>query len=153
MIGGLGVLLMVLFGFKNLIYYKYSWTRFYFRMKQKIFWNTFIRGLIQTSMKMQIGFCVTIYALEWETQKDRPQIVMSFILLCILALIIPPFFAFVLYRNRNNLWRPSVKAKIGSLYLGLNTEKLIGLTYTIVFLFRRSLFVVIMFTLMDQPAL
>ena len=46
-----------------------------------------------------------------------------------------------------------MKAKIGSLYLGINTDRFLPLTYVLVFLARRSLFVLVMFTMPNQPAI
>jgi hypothetical protein len=73
--------------------------------------------------------------------------IFSGLMLFILGVVIPVVFAVVLFRRRKDLWRPSVKAEIGSMYLGLNTDKLSALAYTIVFMVRRSFFVVIMFFL------
>jgi hypothetical protein len=75
------------------------------------------------------------------------QLIIAGFSLFIATFIIPFLFGVILYRNRENLWRPSVKAKIGSLYLGINTDKFLPLTYVIVFLARRSLFVFVMFTM------
>ena len=46
-----------------------------------------------------------------------------------------------------------MKAQIGSLYLGINSESAWALSYSIVFMMRRSLFVFLMFSLMKQPAI
>ena len=47
-----------------------------------------------------------------------------------------------------------MKATIGSLYLGVATDaSFLPLTYVIVFMVRRSLFVVVMFTMTDYPAI
>ena len=77
----------------------------------------------------------------------------SGLMLILLAIVIPVVFAVVLFVRRKSLWKPSVKAQIGSMYLGLNTDRVISLTYTIVFMVRRSLFVVVMFFLSNQPAI
>jgi hypothetical protein len=61
---------------------------------------------------------------------------------------LPIFFGIILKRKKADLWRPSVKAQIGSLYLGINTQSMWALSYTIVFMLRRTLFVALMFGLM-----
>lgn len=129
------------------MYYKYSWTRFYFKMKQSIFYNSFIRFVLQSALKMEIGFALTLTTLHWKNKKDKSQIIFSGLMMFLLVVVIPVVFAVVLFRRRKELWRPSVKAEIGSMYLGLNTNKVLALAYTIVFMVRRTLFVLIMFFL------
>lgn len=129
------------------MYYKYSWTRFYFKMKQSIFYNSFIRFVLQSALKMEIGFALTLTTLHWKNKKDKSQIIFSGLMMFLLVVVIPVVFAVVLFKRRKELWRPSVKAEIGSMYLGLNTNKVLALAYTIVFMVRRTLFVLIMFFL------
>ena len=81
------------------------------------------------------------------------QIIVAGSSLFVVTIVIPVLFGVLLHRNRKNLWRPSMKARIGSLYLGINTERFLPLTYAIVFLVRRSLFVLVMFTMPNQPAI
>jgi hypothetical protein len=71
----------------------------------------------------------------------------------IIFTLLPVLFGIILRRKKADLWRPSVKAVIGSLYLGLNTQSPWALTYTIVFMVRRTLFVAIMFSMMNQPSI
>jgi cytoskeletal protein RodZ len=37
------LLLVILFSMKQIVYYKYSWFKYYMQLKRKIFYNTFIR--------------------------------------------------------------------------------------------------------------
>jgi hypothetical protein len=37
------LLLVILFSLKQVVYYKYSWFKYYMQLKRKIFYNTFIR--------------------------------------------------------------------------------------------------------------
>ena len=67
--------------------------------------------------------------------------------------LIPAVFYYILRRKRTELWRPSVKAQIGSLYLGINSGSAWALSYSIVFMLRRTLFVLLMFSLIKQPAI
>jgi hypothetical protein len=59
------IALFVLFMMKFVVYYKYSWFKFYANLKRKIFYNTFIRFFLQGALKMQIAFCVTLMADGW----------------------------------------------------------------------------------------
>lgn len=65
----------------------------------------------------------------------------------------PIIFGVVLWRNRANLSKPEIKAKIGSLYELHNSEKQYVGTYSIVFLVRRSFFVMMTFALYHHPGL
>ena len=72
----------------------------------------------------------------------------------LVILNLTPFvLAFVLWRNRTNLSHPDAKQKIGSLYELHNSEKKHVATYPIVFLVRRSFFVMITFALYNYPGL
>ena len=57
--------LTALFMMKFVVYYQYSWFKFYANLKRKIFYNTFIRFFLQGALKMQIAFCVTLMADGW----------------------------------------------------------------------------------------
>jgi len=63
--------IMILMCIRTVIYYKYSWARFYFKFKQSIFYNSFIRFVLQSALKMEIGFSLTITTLKWKNSKDR----------------------------------------------------------------------------------
>ena len=99
---------------------------------------------------MQIGFCITLMIDGWANWREAKLIWQKLVALVgLIALtLLPALFGVVLKRKRDDLWRPSVKAQIGSLYLGININSLWALTYTIVFMLRRTLFVVLMFSLM-----
>ena len=72
------------------------------------------------------------------------------VLLCQLS---PAFFGCVLWRNRNQLDKPQVKQKIGTLYFGfLPTRPYVG-TYSVVFLVRRNCFILMTFLLLEHPGL
>ena len=64
-----------------------------------------------------------------------------------------PVFGWVLYVNRQNLHKPEIEKKIGTMYFGLNSEKPKVWTYVVVFLLRRSLFVLVTFSMYHLPSL
>ena len=59
------------------------------------------------------------------------------------VLILPIMLYWILYRNRVNLHKDEIKAQLGSLYMNYETEKHSCLTYTMLFLYRRLLFAVV----------
>lgn len=66
---------------------------------------------------------------------------------------IPVFFIIVLAKNRENLSTLSMRDKIGTIYPGIDTENTFALSYTIVFLFRRSLFCMFTFAMFEIPGM
>ena len=71
--------------------------------------------------------------------------------MCTIFVLLPLFYAYVMYRNRVHLALPSKRQKIGTLYMNMDTDKISALSYSIVFLVRRILFVTITFALVDYP--
>ena len=65
----------------------------------------------------------------------------------------PIFFCSILYRNRDNLDKKEIKEKIGTLYSGLKPKKPSVISHSFAFLLRRSLFVLITFSLFKQPGI
>ena len=63
------------------------------------------------------------------------------------------FFALLLCCKRKDLNRPGVQDRIGSLYLGLKTDKCSTLIQPMIYVLRRSLFVACSFFLLDYPSL
>ena len=59
----------------------------------------------------------------------------------------PFLFYLTMVKSKRKLDEPKVKAKIGTLYNGLDAKKVSVISYSIVFLARRSLFVAITFAL------
>ena len=67
--------------------------------------------------------------------------------------ICPFFFYSIVKRNEKNLDKPAIKAKIGTLYVGLNAKKVTVRSHAPTFLLRRSIFCCITFFLFNQPGL
>ena len=65
--------------------------------------------------------------------------VLVFLVLCLL----PIFFFSVLNRNKENLSTEAMKAKIGSIYLGIRTETKAQRLYSSVFLMRRMAYAIL----------
>lgn len=65
-----------------------------------------------------------------------------------------PFgFALAIYALKQRLEEEKIEKRIGSLYVGLHTQKAWSHLNPVVFMWRRSLFVVIAFCLLDYPGL
>ena len=99
-----------------------------------------------------IGSGITIGLVSWANFQDVVQGLVAIILVLIFALS-PVWFGLVMYANKGNLTHPSIQKKIGSMYLGVWLSTGWGLSYSIVFLIRRSLFVALTFALYDYPGI
>lgn len=120
-------------------------------IKKKLFWNTFLRYVLQSTLKLQIAACKVILFDKMTTQivtKETPvmSIISSYIILMVLN-ICPVLFYAVLYRNKSNLDKDLIKEKIGTLYIGMRAKVISVTSYSFIFLARRSLFIMITFNL------
>ena len=50
--------------------HKYEWYRIYMTVIEKVYYNLFIRYLLQATLKMQIGACSTMILISWVTVED-----------------------------------------------------------------------------------
>ena len=66
---------------------------------------------------------------------------------------VPFCFILALYALKPRLQDHNIEKRIGSLYVGLQTDKVWSHLSAIVFMWRRSLFVLIAFTMLDHPGL
>lgn len=131
---------------------KYSVFRCYMTIKTKIFWNTLIRFTLQSFLKLMMGACLTLSLLQWANGGEVQQGITSIVM--IVALVLLPFiYVYVMYRKFDDLAMPSVKDRIGTIYNNMNPGKVWALAYATVFLGRRSLFVLLTFTLTMYPHL
>ena len=62
--------------------------------------------------------------------------------------LLPFFFAFVIYKNIDDIDYPSIKKKIGSMYSGCKTDSTLALAYSFIFLVRRLIFVALTFAML-----
>ena len=121
-------------------------------IKTKIFWNTFIRFSLQSFLKIMMGACLTLSLLHWTDRGEVQQGVTSIVIIVTLVLL-PFIYVYVIYRKFDDLWMPSVRDRVGTIYSNMNTEKVSALAYSMVFMGRRSLFVLLTFTLAQHPHL
>ena len=153
---GLFCLILLLIGllacFRMCAMTKYSVYRCYMTIKTKIFWNALIRFSLQSFLKIMMGTCLTLSLLHWVNRGEVMQGVTSILMIVVLVLL-PFLYAYVMYRKFDDLWLPSVRDRVGTIYNNMNPEKVSALAYAIVFLGRKSLFVLLTFTLSLYPHL
>lgn len=66
---------------------------------------------------------------------------------------VPILFIYTMWKHRENLNTLSTRNSIGTLYHGIDTESNFALSYTIVFLARRSLFCIFTFAMFEIPGI
>ena len=114
-----------------------------------------LRFILQSTLKLHIAAC-TVIVYERLTVKEvyQPttdmQLVIASVILAALNLC-PFLFCFVFVKNRKQLNEPNIIRKFGTLYNGLNAKNQQVMSYSIVYLVRRSLFVAITFALFESP--
>ena len=140
---------------KWMAYHKYEWYAKYMTINGMIFYNLFLRYALQSTLKIQIGAGVTLVLLNsWSEGKEIIQGVIA--ILMIVAMTICPFsFGLILYRNFENLDVLSMRNKFGTIYASCFLDSLdtYPLTYSIIYMLRRSLFVFLTFALYSQPGI
>ena len=146
------IFVLVLFLSKNCVYRDYRLYKAYMTIRQRIFWNAFIRYALQSELKLLISACSVVML---EASKDLPDIMnMVFpIMMLFFLLLCPLLFLRVMMKYRKELGKPSVKDRIGTLYLGLRPERDYVVSYSMVFILRRIIFVIITFALFNYPGI
>jgi hypothetical protein len=127
----------------------YTWYRRYRLVKGKIFYNVFLRFILQSNLKMGIAAATT---LSVATTYASGSVVVALVELTFFC-VCPLLFRFILHRNQHDLIKPSMHGKIGSLYLGLKEENAGARMYSSVFMVRRLFFIVLTFAVSAVPCL
>ena len=121
--------------------------KLYRGLKQKIFYNSIIRYVLQSTLKLQIASMTTLVIANWDLAKK--QMIIAGMVVIFLSLIPFAFLSLLLVKFRA-LWKPSSRDTIGSLYLGIkDSSKWAAAAYTPIFLMRRSFFVILTFACAD----
>lgn len=159
------LILLLLVCLRPLIYYDYKIYKAYRQFQQKIFYNAFIRYALQSSLKLEMAAASSLYiiytafsAIDKSDDKDAEKIgsnyqVISSCLILGVSFVLPLLFGLILYRNYENLPYTSVKNRLGSMYQGCKTEMVASLAYSVIFLYRRIIFVSATFLLRPYPSL
>lgn len=143
----------VLFFIQICVLSKYSHYKLYMSIKQRIFYNAFIRYILQSYLKLEIATSTALFYAQWDKSLKYYIIGVTSLVGVVLLVLMPVLFYYILYKQKDKLQVHSVKSKIGSLYLGMRTDKYSQLFYLVVFLLRRSLFVGLTWFLYDFPSL
>lgn len=131
---------------------KYQCFKCYMTIKNKVFYNLFIRFALQSFLKFLIAALTTLTAVDM-SQKDGLEQGLPAVLILALLLSLPFTFVCVLKKNFGSLQYPSKRERIGSIYMGLRTDKISALAYSIVFFIRRLLFAFLTFAIFNYPHL
>ena len=108
-----------------------------FIMKRKLFYNVWVRYMIESNLKMTNNCIFYLYISGgFKTTADGVQTVTRIILLTII--VIWPFFLIsFLHCNRKHLHGKNFKRKFISMYNGIKTKRFLSLIYTSIFCLRR----------------
>lgn len=132
----------------------YKFYRRYRMLKDKIFYNFFLRYLLQSCLKLAVGAGVSLTLIDWSNVgTNQIGTIMASSLILLVILISPIIFGVILMKSFKDLSRPSILNKIGSLYLGIRETDKWSLAYSQVFMVRRILFVALTFGFKNQPSL
>ena len=131
----------------------------YQSLKNKLFYQTFINFLMLGTLKIQISigndlFMGSFIPITSDADKlpTENKVICTSIALALMTLI-PILFGVILWRNRKDLDKEQVKSKIGAMYQFLNPKKLKVISYPVVFLARRTLFIAITFLSYQHPSM
>ena len=120
------------------------------KLKVKLMWNSVIRYVLQSYLKISIVCLMAFPVLSLDNTKSKINTVISITLLTFLVLS-PFIFQCILYKKRRTLNDEAVKKKFGSLYLGIRTSSASEFAYSMVFLIRRLLYSVITVSCLQNP--
>ena len=134
---------------------------FYLKIKPKMFWNPFIRYIFESALELQLAAGTVLFIslntslkanTQCETVWKSGLYISSTAILAAIGLM-PLLFSFVMYRNRKSLSELRTRDRIGTLYEIVKPNGINSLSFSIVFLLRRSSFVALTFFFFEYPAL
>jgi len=102
------------------VHKSYNAFRSYQKIKEKIFYNTFIRFMIQSVLKTGLASAATLSVVAWAHFNFSVglSVVIAGSTLLVFG-ISPVIFGLILKKNLSILPRPSTNKKIGTLYLAI----------------------------------
>ena len=122
------------------------------KLKQKFFFNPLLRFTFLNTLKWSL-----LSLVAFTTLKGSDSSVAIGVVIFLVLLALPFFFAKVVHKNKDNLKKENMKKTIGTLYDGLrvSTEKKINPIwwYPVAFMLRRILFIVITVAMFEYPSL
>lgn len=138
------VLLIVSYFVINASYKNY---RRYRKFKSLLCFNSVLRYILQSNLKMGIAACTSLVMITSTSSAVTSGLILLIIALCPIA------FRFILKKNWNQLMNPSTRRVVGSIYLDLRENSTWGLAYSQVFILRRLHFLLLTFALAKYPGL
>ena len=93
----------------------YRYYRIYMTIHDAMFYNLFIRYVIQSTLKIQVAAVTTLTVASWSSISGIIQGLLSLLLLASLG-IAPVVFGVILYKNVEDLSYRQLEKKIGSMY-------------------------------------
>ena len=122
------------------------------KLKNKILWNSVLRFALQSYLKNSMAVLFSLYVMSFTSKGDTGILNGLISIVLVLGLIaLPIFFAVILHRNRSNLETEAMKAKIGTLYLGMRTKTASQRMYSSIFLARRLLYAILTVVCINNP--
>ena len=146
----IGVLIAALFVASYFATTSYKTYKSFRQLSELIFYNTFLRYMIQSVLKIGLASATTLSTIEWKNMTISK--VISVIISCSLLFVLgtsPLLFSLVLKLNFERLARPSVKRAIGTIYLSIKDRDKFSLAYSPIFMLRRLLFIALTFGMSD----
>ena len=119
------------------------------KIKSKLIWNAFIRCSLQSYL--QIGF-ISIPNISYTKSRGIFKTAFARVNL-IIVLALPVLYGILLLFLRESMKQEKIKAKIGSLFLGIRNFTKWQALYSVVFLLRRFVFVCILVNHERTPAI
>ena len=151
---GVGLIMITFVVAQYLVRFNYKVYRRFRILQSSIFYNAILRYELQSCLKLAFASCTTLTSLDWSNLTKQAIISIASSSTILLVIIMSPLiFRGVLMRKMNDLKRPSMVKRIGSLYLGIRDSDKWSLAYSQVFMVRRILFVGISFGLKQHASL
>ena len=119
-------------------------------LKKKLLYGSLLRYVLLGTLKMQISFGWKFtkgIQIDKLLEPESTAVRVFSMFMIVLLQFMPILFAVVLWRNRDKLSATPIKEKIGTMYYGLDAKKTRVGTYSVVYLFRRSIFIWLTFLL------
>ena len=126
-------------------------TRLAFKMKQKLLWNSVIRYSIQSYLKLSFANFAVLTTLHWSTFSKAFKSI--FALTISIGLFTLPFVYMLILKDLSKLRDENTIRKFESLMLGIRKYNHMEVFYSVFFLIRRFLFVVLLLSLEAHPAI
>ena len=100
----LGILIFLLFFrlLKCIALTDYKYYKIYMTVYETMFYNLFIRYILQSTLKIQVAACITLTMISWSSASGIVQGVISILLLGLLVCA-PILFGIILYKNIEDL--------------------------------------------------